>query len=187
MVLFVCLWLCTSSAEFIIAGITSLFIFSTVGDNLEMLLTVVLRGQQAKHRASLINQVPPKSLEPSAYIRMTKHNNVFYVVYPTGQTYPFQSALSTWMFYVKSLFVFNAKYETNPHVLIGMFYEKLLKVPNNLLSTTTSIHIKQLLKKVAWDICTCYSSFLHHPTPISVFLMCDVYVFYAHFTLCIHI
>ena len=52
------------------------------------------------------------------------------------------------VFNVKSLFVFNAKYQTEYHRHIGVFVESLLKVPTALMADPKSAHIKKLLGKL---------------------------------------
>ena len=65
-----------------------------------------MTGRTAVHRDTLVMKCPPKAFpEQSPFIR-------YYVVYPTDLVYPMTTETSMW---VKSLFAFNAKYETKYH------------------------------------------------------------------------
>ena len=80
---------------------------------MKKLKAVALTGRTTVHRDTLVMKSPPKAFpETSPFIRMTIHGGVYYVVYPTGHVYPMTTETSTWLFYDKSLFVFNAKYQS---------------------------------------------------------------------------
>ena len=116
---------------------------------MEKLKAAALTGRTAVHRDTLVMKCPPKAFpETSPFIRMTVHGGVYYVVYPTGHVYPMTTETGMWLFYVKSLFVFNAKYETKYHGHIGVFLEYLLTVPTALMTDPESAHIKKLLGKL---------------------------------------
>ena len=44
----------------------------------------------------------------------------------------FTGDLDMWVFYIKSLFVFQSRYETVHHESMGLFFEKLLNTPKSL-------------------------------------------------------
>ena len=96
------------------------------------MISKVLSGAKAKFRQDL---VVDSCLESTlGYIHLLKDKEVYYVKYPTGQIFPFTRDLDMWVFYIKSLFVFQSKYKTVHHESIGLFFEKLLNTPKNLRS-----------------------------------------------------
>ena len=91
------------------------------------MISKVLSGAKAKFRQDL---VVDSCLESTlGYIHLLKDKEVYYVKYPTGQIFPFTRDLDMWVFYIKSLFVFQSRYKTVHHESIGLFFEKLLNTP----------------------------------------------------------
>ena len=91
--------------------------------------------QNAVHWDTLVMKCPPKAFpETSPFIRMTIHGGVYYVVYTTGHVYPMTTETSMWLSYDKTLFVFNAKYQSKYHGHIGVFIEYLPTVPTALMT-----------------------------------------------------
>ena len=98
---------------------------------------------------TLVMKCPPEAfLETSPFIRMTIHGECTTWYIQLAMYFPMTTETSMWLFYDKSLFVFNAKYQTKYHGHIGVFIEYLLTVPTALMTDPESAHIKKLLSKL---------------------------------------
>ena len=88
-------------------------------ETLQNLINKVLGGAKAEFRQDLVVE---SCLESTlGYIHLMKEKSVYYVKYPTGQIFPFTRNLDMWVFYMKSLFVFQSRSKTVNNESIGLF------------------------------------------------------------------
>ena len=91
---------------------------------MKSLREILFTGPKAEAAGTLVDGCPPSTVaedECVGHYMMTRHTDIYYVVLPKDQVFPFEHEEEMWLFYVKLTYVYTCKYNSTAHETVAYF------------------------------------------------------------------